>query len=94
MKNGMDEDPYEKIVRGNLQRLDKQKVLFCKHSTFYYTTVQSVNSPIFGWHQILDYWEVLDYSVGSCWFKSLKLCCLLNFNVLISFYVAFLANFG
>ena len=25
-KNGLDEDPYEKLVRGNLQLIDKQKV--------------------------------------------------------------------
>ena len=37
MKNGIEEDPYEKIVRGNLQFLDKQKV-FCNlgtHSFFF-----------------------------------------------------------
>ena len=37
MKNGIEEDPYEKIVRGNLQFLDKQKV-FCNlgtHSSFF-----------------------------------------------------------
>ena len=39
MKNGIEEDPYEKIVRGNLQFLDKQKV-FCNlgtHSFFLYS---------------------------------------------------------
>ena len=35
MKNGIEEDPYEKIVRGNLQFLDKQKV-FCKLGTFFF----------------------------------------------------------
>ena len=38
MKNGIEEDPYEKIVRGNLQFLDKQKV-FCNlgtHSSFFF----------------------------------------------------------
>ena len=24
-----------------------------------------MNSPNFGWHQILDYWEVLDYSASD-----------------------------
>ena len=33
MKNGMDEDPYEKIVRATLNSADKQKV-FCKLRTF------------------------------------------------------------
>ena len=29
-KNGFDEDPYEKLVRGNLQLIDQQKVFFAQ----------------------------------------------------------------
>ena len=48
----------------SLEKLENHTTLEVVGKYFKLITVEPVSSPNFGRHQILDYWEVLDYSVS------------------------------